>query len=139
MKLAARVLVSLAVAGVLLLLLARWGGVGAGEVREALGRLSVGGYVVALGLHVAAYVLRAIRFQVLLGGEGRRGLGAQLGVVLAYGMASLVLPAKVGELTYVVYAGRVLGVRAETGLACCWRPDQLVLVKPRHFIQCLIF
>jgi len=109
--------VSLAVAGVLVVVLAKWGGVGAGEVGDALGRLSVGGYLVALALHVGAYVLRAVRFQVLLAPGHRPGIGAQLGVVLSYGMASLVLPAKVGELTYVVYAGRVMGVRAETGMA----------------------
>jgi uncharacterized membrane protein YbhN (UPF0104 family) len=109
--------VSLAVAGVLLVLLARWGGIGAGEVRAALGRLSLGGYLIALALHVGAYVLRALRFQVLLAPGERPGILGQLGVVLAYGMASLVLPAKVGELTYVVYAGKVLGVRAETGMA----------------------
>ena len=109
--------VSLAVAAVLVVVLARWGGVGVGEVREALGRLTWGVYAAALGLHVAIYVLRAARMQVLLGRAVTSGFGKQLGVCLAHGMASIVLPAKVGELAYVVYAGRVLGVRAETGLA----------------------
>ena len=112
-----RLVVSLAVAGVLLFVLARWGGVGAGDVGAALGRLTLGTYGAALGLHVAIYLVRAVRFRVLLGGEGGSGFAGQLGVVLAHGMASLVLPAKVGEFSYVVYAGRVLEVKAETGMA----------------------
>ncbi|MBK7642256.1 MAG: flippase-like domain-containing protein [Planctomycetes bacterium] len=117
MKLLLRVLVSLAVAGVLVVLLARWSGVGVEEVREALGRLTAGCYFAALGVHVAIYVVRAWRFQVLLGAEARGSFVGQLGVTLAYGMAGIVLPAKVGELSYVAYSGRALGVKAGTALA----------------------
>jgi hypothetical protein len=116
-KLVVRIVVSLAVAGVLVLLLAKWGGVGVAEVRAALGRLTVGCYLTALGLHGVLYALRAWRFQVLLGKESGGGLVPQLGVTLSYGLASIVLPAKVGELSYVVYSGRALGVRSETALA----------------------
>jgi len=116
-KVVVRVLVSLAVAGVLVVLLAKWSGVGAAEVQAALGRLTLGCYLSALGLHVLLYLLRAWRFHVLLGKESRGSFAAQLGVTLSYGMASIVLPAKVGELSYVVYSGRALGVKAETALA----------------------
>ncbi len=117
MKLAFRVLLSLLVAGVLLALLARWGGIGVAELREALGRLTLSCYLSALGLHVLLNLLRAWRFHVLLGTSSRGGIAGQVGVTLSYGMASIVLPAKLGELSYVVYSGRALGVRAGTALA----------------------
>jgi glycosyltransferase 2 family protein len=108
---------SLAVAGVLVVLLAKWGGVGVSEVRAALERLTPACYLSALALHVLLYALRAWRFQVLLGGQAHAKFAGQVGVTLAYGMASIVLPAKVGELSYVLYSGRALGVRGETALA----------------------
>ena len=105
------------IAGALLLVLLRWGGVSVADVRAALGKLEWRVYAGALALHVGIYLLRAWRFRVLLEGAGSGGFGAQLGVTLAYGMASIVLPAKVGELSYVVYAERVLGVEARQALA----------------------
>lgn len=117
MKTALRVAVSLLIAGALLVVLLRWGGVSLADVRGALGRLEWRVYGCALALHAGIYLLRAWRFRVLMEGAERGGFVAQLGVTLAYGMASIVLPAKVGELSYLVYAGRVLGVGAEQALA----------------------
>jgi glycosyltransferase 2 family protein len=116
-KLALRVLLSLAVAGLLLFVLARWGGAGVADVRQALARLTWSCYLSALGLHLVLYALRAWRFHVLLGDEARGGFVGEVGVTLSYGLASIVLPAKVGELSYVLYSGRALGVRGETALA----------------------
>jgi uncharacterized membrane protein YbhN (UPF0104 family) len=117
LKLAIRVLLSLLVAALLLYVLARWGGVGVQDVRAALARLPLGCYLGALGLHVLLYLLRTLRFQVLTPPAERPGFAGQLGVCLAHGMASIVLPAKVGELAYVVYSGKALGLRGETALA----------------------
>lgn len=117
MKPAIRLLLSLLVAALLLFVLARWGGVSAADVRAALGRLPLASYLAALGLHVLLYLLRTLRFQVLTEAGERPGFLAQLGITLSYGMASIVLPAKVGELSYVVYSGRALGTRGETALA----------------------
>jgi uncharacterized protein (TIRG00374 family) len=54
---------------------------------------------------------------VLLTATDRPTYSQQLAVGMAQTMASIIMPAKLGELMYVVYSGRVFGLRAETSLA----------------------
>src|SRR4051812_41613498 len=96
-----RILLSLLLAAVLLVPLFLWGGVDAHEFQRTWGKLSLGTYFSALGLHVAMYVLRTLRFQVLLPPEERPPFAPFLAVCSAYMMAALVLPAKIGEATFV--------------------------------------
>jgi uncharacterized membrane protein YbhN (UPF0104 family) len=112
-----RVVLSLLLAVVLLVPLYVWGGVDARDLERTWGRLSIGTYLGALGLHVAMYVLRTLRFQVLLPPEERPAFAGLVAVVAAYTMAAFVLPAKIGEATFVLYANQVCGVSASSGIA----------------------
>ena len=115
-RLALRVGLSLGVAALLLAGLMAWGGVTPGEVVATLGRLSLATWATALGLHAALYLLRALRFRMLIGEEAP-GLAKLLPITSAYTLASLVLPAKLGEAAFVFYANRVGGVGAAQGVA----------------------
>ena len=112
-----RTLLSLLVAAALIFALFHWGGLRWSEVTEALGRLSPLAYLAALGCHAALYAVRALRFQLLLSPQQRPSFPSQLSVGMAQTMASIIMPAKLGELMYVVYSNRVFGLRAETSLA----------------------
>lgn len=117
MKLVLRIAVSLLVAALLIGFLAHWGGLQWADVASALSRLTPAAYLAALACHLLLYCIRALRFQVLLSAADRPSYSQQLAVGMAQTMASIIMPAKLGELTYVVYSGRVFGLRAETSLA----------------------
>jgi uncharacterized membrane protein YbhN (UPF0104 family) len=112
-----RVILSLLLAAVLLVPLFLWGGVDARDLENTWGRLSVGTYLAALGLHAAMYLLRTLRFRILLPQSERPPFGPFLAVCSAYTMAAFVLPAKIGEATFVLYANQVCGVSASSGIA----------------------
>lgn len=112
-----RVLLSLALAAVLLVPLVVWGGVDAGDLERTWGRLTWQSYATATALHVAMYVLRAVRFRVLFPPAERPESRPVLAVNAAYTMAAFVLPAKIGEASFVLYANRVFGASASTALA----------------------
>jgi uncharacterized membrane protein YbhN (UPF0104 family) len=114
---ALRVLLSLLVAALLIVILFRWGGLRWSDVTEALGRLSLRTYLAAFACHALLYMLRAWRFQLLLSSADRPSYPSQLSVCMAQTMASIIMPAKLGELTYVLYSNRVFGLRTETSLA----------------------
>jgi hypothetical protein len=50
--------------------------------------------------------------------ERRPGFGRLLSITAAYTMASIILPAKIGEASFVVYAGRVAKLPASEATAC---------------------
>jgi len=112
-----RLVASLAVAVGLLGALMLLGGIGPRDLLAGLAKLSFRAYAAALGLHVALYALRALRFRLLLPAERRPGFGHLLAITSSYTMAALILPAKIGEATFVVYAGRVAGVPAAEATA----------------------
>lgn len=112
-----RVLLSLAVAALLLFALARWGGIGPRELAATLGRLTAGAWAWALGLHLGIYLLRAQRFRQLVPPRTRPGFGAIFAIGAAHNLAAYVLPAKTGELSFVVYMKALCGVPASEGLA----------------------
>ena len=118
MKPALRLALSLGIAAGLLGALLLVGGIRPAEILAGLGKLSLRVYLTALGLQVALYAFRAARFRLLLRPGRRVGLGRLLSITSAYTMASLVLPAKLGEASFVVYADRVAGVPATEGTAC---------------------
>jgi len=118
LKLPARLALSLGIAAGLLAALLALGGVRPAELLAGLGRLSLESYAWALGLTIAVYALRALRFRVLLSADHRPGPGRMLPITAAYTMASVILPAKVGEASFVVYAGRAGGVPATEAFAC---------------------
>jgi uncharacterized protein (TIRG00374 family) len=70
-----------------------------------------------LVIYVAIYVLRTVRFRMLLPLAHRPGFGAMFSINAAYQMAALTLPARIGEATFVVYSNRVCEVPASEGLA----------------------
>lgn len=84
-------------------LLLAWGGVRVGEVLAALARLDPGVYLLALGVQAAIYLLRALRFRLLLPSDPRVSFARVLPVTAAHGLAAYVLPAKVGEASLIVY------------------------------------
>lgn len=112
-----RVLISVLVAGGLTALCLRWGELEPREILDALGRLTWTTWLPAFGLHVALYVLRAWRFAVLLPDSVRVRPAPFLAVCGAHTLAAFVLPAKIGEATFVVYAQRSCGVPAAAGIA----------------------
>lgn len=112
MKPASRVLVSLAVAVLLVAALMVWGGVAPAELARAWSAVAWPALAAAFAVYAVQYVLRAWRFHVLVPRAQRPSFACSLSVTAAYGMASLILPAKLGEATFVVYlnrAGRVSG------------------------------
>lgn len=112
-----RVLASLLVAGVLLAFLAFFGDVRWSDLAKAWGELSLRAYGAALAFHVLLYVLRALRFFVLIPPAQRPPFGRLLVVSCAHTMAATILPAKIGEATYIVYLRDVCGVSAVAGTA----------------------
>lgn len=74
-------------------------------------------YVITLGLHLATYALRALRYQVLLPREHRPGFRRMFAISAAHNMAQYVLPAKAGEAALVVYLRAQCRVPASAGLA----------------------
>lgn len=116
-RIAARIALSLVVAAALLVPLFVWGGVDAREIARTLGRLTPSTYLLALALHASLYVLRALRFRVLIPPEHRPPFLPLLSVCAAHQMAAFVLPAKIGEAAFVVYSHRVCGAPAAAGIA----------------------
>ena len=113
----ARVLLSLALAGALLVPLWLYGGLEPEDISQAFGRLSFATLLPALALFMGMYVLRTIRFRYLIPASERPPFVPLLGVTAAYTMAATILPAKIGEATFVLYAKRVCNVPATSGLA----------------------
>ena len=118
MKLSVRLALSLGIAAGLLAALMALGGVRPAELLQGLSHLDFGSYALALALTIAVYVLRALRFRVLLPEHLRPGFGRIFSITSSYTMASVILPAKLGEASFVVYAGRVAGIGAADGFAC---------------------
>jgi uncharacterized protein (TIRG00374 family) len=116
-KTAVRVLVSLCVAALLLALLMLWGNVDAADLWSTWKSLSLDVYLESLAIYVTIYVLRTIRFRILLPAAHRPSFAATFSINAAYQMAALTLPARIGEATFVVNASRVSDVPASEGLA----------------------
>jgi uncharacterized protein (TIRG00374 family) len=114
---AARIALSLLVAAALLALLFAWGGVDVHTIAQTLGRLTPATYLAALGLHLALYVLRAIRFRILIPPRHRPAFLPFLSVCAAHQLAAFALPAKIGEAAFVVYSRQACGVPAAQGIA----------------------
>lgn len=114
---ALRTLLSLLLAAALLTVLAWWGGVGPAEVGAALAKLSPLTLVLALTLHVVVYLLRALRFRVLLPPPSRPPFGHVLAASSAHNLAAYVLPAKTGEVSLIVYLKTLGGVPGAESLA----------------------
>lgn len=117
MKTAVRVLVSLAVALALVLLLMAWGGVDLAELARAWRRISPAALGAAAAIYALQYVVRAERFRALFPPAARPSFATTLSVTSAYGMATLILPAKMGEATFVVYLNRAGGTGASQAIA----------------------
>jgi uncharacterized protein (TIRG00374 family) len=117
LKPAVRVSLSLCVAVLLLALLVFWSKVDLREAWATWKGLSLAVYLKSLAIYVGIYVLRTVRFRLLLPAEHRGGFAAMFSINAAYQMAALTLPARIGEATFVVYSNRVSGVPASEGLA----------------------
>ncbi len=117
MKPALRVLISLCVAGILVAFLAFFGDVRWSDVADAWRKLSLRAYATALAFHVLLYLLRSVRFYILVPPEQRPAFGRLAVVSAAHSMASTILPAKIGEATFIVYLRDVCGVSAAAGTA----------------------
>jgi uncharacterized protein (TIRG00374 family) len=111
------VLLSLGVAAALLGALMLWGGVDVADVWTTWKSLSLEVYLESLSIYVLIYVLRTVRFRILLPAAHRPGFAAMFSINAAYQMAALTLPARIGEATFVVYSNRVCEVPASEGLA----------------------
>lgn len=108
---------SLLIAAVLLAVLGIWGGVDFGEMWASWRRLPAGSYALALGIHVGIYMLRALRFRILIPVGERPSFGVVAAVSAAHNLAAYVLPAKTGEASLILYLKRVGGVGGAVGLA----------------------
>lgn len=117
MKTALRIGLSLAVAAGLLAALMAWGDVRPRDAADVLLGLRPEALAGAVGLHALVYLLRAVRFRLLVPPAGRPTLARALAVSSAHNLAAYVLPAKTGEATFVLYLRQVAGVPAARGLA----------------------
>jgi hypothetical protein len=116
-RLSLRIFISLMVAAALLALLFHWGNLSTRDLVDTWKRLPALVYLEALGVHASIYVLRSIRFRLLLPSGSRPAFGALLGVSAAHNLASYVLPAKTGEASLVLYLKKVCAVPGSEGLA----------------------
>lgn len=112
-----RLSLSLGAAVLLLVLLFVFGGVEPRDALRTLARLSPGVYALALGLHLATTVGRALRFQLLIPHGARPGFRHALSIAAAHNMASYVLPLKAGEASLIVYLKLQCGTPAGIALA----------------------
>lgn len=112
-----KLLASVLVAGGLLFLLMATGGVGPRQVASTVASLPPGAYLAALGLHLCTYLLRGLRFWVLIPAARRPGCRSTLLVSAAHNMASYLLPAKMGEAAFPVYMRLQCGLPSTVGLA----------------------
>jgi uncharacterized membrane protein YbhN (UPF0104 family) len=117
LKLALRVLLSVAAAAVLLAALAHWGGVDAGEVAETLGRLKPSTWAAALAVHLGIYLARTRRFRALIPLDERPGFGPTFTISAAHNLAAYVLPVRTGEASLVLYLRALCGVSGRAALA----------------------
>lgn len=117
MKTILRLFLSLALAAVLLAAFARWSGLSWGELFGAWRRVDTPTWLLAVALHAAVYALRAWRFQLLFPPAARPGIGSLLAVSAAHNLAAYMLPARMGEASFVVYARRACGVGGSQALA----------------------
>lgn len=112
-----RLCVSFLAAAAVLVPLFWWGGVDAETIRSTWARLSFFAWLPAFALHVLLYMVRSWRFAVLMPAEHRPPQRQLLPVCAAHTLATFVLPAKIGEATFPLYAGRVSGTPAAAALA----------------------
>ncbi len=131
-----RVLLSLLIAGGLLAILFRWGGLSLEQLLDSWRALSPSVYLQALTIHLGIYMLRAVRFRVLLPPQHRPSLGGVLAVSSSHNLAAYVLPAKTGEGTLVLYLKNFCGVPAGEGLASLVVSRLLDLATLVTFLAC---
>jgi uncharacterized membrane protein YbhN (UPF0104 family) len=132
LKLSVRLALSLGIAAGLLAALMALGGVRPAELLQGLERLDLASYAIALGLTIAVYVLRAWRFRVLLPERLRPGFARILSITSSYTMASVILPAKVGEARCRLRPRR--RHRRAEGFACL--PGRAPSPTPRRRLGC---
>jgi uncharacterized protein (TIRG00374 family) len=112
-----RLLLSIAVAAALLALLFAWGDLSLEELWETWRQLPLSIYLAGLVLHVCIYLLRSLRFRLLMPPEHRPDHARLLAVSAAHNMAALLLPAKTGEAALPLYLKKLCGVPTSEGLA----------------------
>ncbi|MDZ4774289.1 MAG: lysylphosphatidylglycerol synthase transmembrane domain-containing protein [Planctomycetota bacterium] len=112
-----RIVLSLVFAALLLVPLWWYGGLEVADLQSAWSRVTLSALWPALALYLLMNLLRTVRFASLIPPAERPGFLPLLGVTSAYSMAATVLPAKIGEASFVLYAKRVCGVSAASGLA----------------------
>ncbi len=94
-----------------------WGGVEPADAWRRLRALPPSAFFAALGVHMGIYLLRALRFYVLIPRSVRPSYGRVLVMSSAHNLASYVLPAKTGEASLVLYLSTQCGVPKSAGLA----------------------
>lgn len=117
MKTLLRISVSTGIAVLLLAALMVWADVDVALLVETLVALPPETWLVAAGIHLAIYAVRALRFRLLVPPPHRPGFAPSLAVSAAHNLAAYVLPAKTGEASFVLYLKRCAGVSGPRGLA----------------------
>ncbi len=116
-----RLLLSLPVTVGIVWLLLWLTGVSPRVILRTLGGISPAALLVGLALHVGAYLLRAVRFRVLLR-TGDASVPSLFGIVTVHNLLNHFLPFRVGELSYVLLVRSLHGVALSEGvgtLAVC--------------------
>jgi uncharacterized protein (TIRG00374 family) len=116
-KTTVKVTVSVGIAAALIVGLMMWGGVSPMDAIQTIASLPPEVYLLALGMHMCNYCLRALRFMLLIPAERRPTFWRALVVSGAHNMAAYVLPAKTGEASLIVYLRVQCGVPTTMGLA----------------------
>ncbi len=140
MKLLLRLLISLALAVLLVAFLLWWGETRPSEILAAVAKLTPASFLLALAVQAAIYVLRALRFQALIAPARRPSFARILPISAAHSLAAYVLPAKTGEASFVVYMRATCGLPGAEGLAVLLvsRILDLATVAGSLSIACLV-
>ena len=88
-----------------------------GEIRQALGRVDVGLLVLAAGIFLISFSVRAVRWRYILRPVQEIGLGPVFSLLSIGFMANNVLPARLGEFVRAYFLARKTGIRKSLSLA----------------------
>lgn len=112
---ATRFLVSVLIAVGLVFALFRLTDVSPRLILDTLRGVSPGALFLGLALHMGAYVLRCIRFRLLIH-SARPSIGSLFEIVTVHNLMNHVLPLRAGELSYVYLVRTLHGVSVTEGL-----------------------
>lgn len=116
------------IAGLVLLALALWG-IDFGELREHISRAGPAWLAAASLLYVVAYVVRSLRWRLILSPVKRVTVGESFSMLMAGYFLNYVIPIRAGEVAKSFFLKRLKGVPVATSLPTVFVDKLLELVS----------